>query len=30
MASKPRVLVILTSVDKVPKSGKQIGWYLVS
>ncbi|KAM5386757.1 hypothetical protein ACJZ2D_000050 [Fusarium nematophilum] len=27
-ASKPKVLVVLTSADKVPKSGKQIGWYL--
>ncbi|KAJ3544795.1 hypothetical protein NM208_g2858 [Fusarium decemcellulare] len=27
-AQKPKVLVILTSADKVPKSGKQIGWYL--
>ncbi|KAH6952423.1 class I glutamine amidotransferase-like protein [Ilyonectria sp. MPI-CAGE-AT-0026] len=27
-ASKPRILVILTSADKVPKNGKPIGWYL--
>ncbi|KAJ4252740.1 hypothetical protein NW762_010646 [Fusarium torreyae] len=26
--SKPRILVVLTSADKVPKTGKQIGWYL--
>lgn len=26
--AKPRVLVVLTSVGKVPKSGKVIGWYL--
>ena len=26
--AKPRVLVVLTSVAKVPKSGKTIGWYL--
>ncbi|KAJ4174550.1 hypothetical protein NW754_004968 [Fusarium falciforme] len=25
---KPKVLVVLTSADKVPKTGKQIGWYL--
>lgn len=30
MAGKPKVLVILTSVDKIPKNGKTIGWYLVS
>lgn len=28
--SKPKILVVLTSADKVPKTGKQIGWYLVS
>ncbi|KAL2754819.1 hypothetical protein ACRALDRAFT_1064614 [Sodiomyces alcalophilus JCM 7366] len=27
-SSKPKILVILTSVDAVPKSGKKIGWYL--
>ncbi|WKT50434.1 hypothetical protein QSH57_015382 [Fusarium oxysporum f. sp. vasinfectum] len=26
--SKPKILVVLTSADKVPKTGKQIGWYL--
>lgn len=26
--TKPKVLVILTSVDTIPKSGKTIGWYL--
>ncbi|KAL2681183.1 hypothetical protein Neosp_008790 [[Neocosmospora] mangrovei] len=26
--SKPRILVVLTSADKVPASGKPIGWYL--
>ncbi|KAL6365338.1 hypothetical protein LRP88_01326 [Fusarium phalaenopsidis] len=25
---KPKILVVLTSADKVPKTGKQIGWYL--
>ncbi|KAF6810386.1 Glyoxalase 3-like protein 2 [Colletotrichum sojae] len=24
----PKVLIVLTSVDKIPKSGKPIGWYL--
>ncbi|EEU41423.1 uncharacterized protein NECHADRAFT_83491 [Fusarium vanettenii 77-13-4] len=27
-ASKPRILVVLTSTDKVPTNGKPIGWYL--
>ncbi|ROT39052.1 ThiJ/PfpI family protein [Sodiomyces alkalinus F11] len=27
-SSKPKILVVLTSVDAVPKSGKKIGWYL--
>ncbi|KAF5606679.1 transcriptional regulatory [Fusarium subglutinans] len=26
--SKPKILVVLTTADKVPKTGKQIGWYL--
>ncbi|KAF5573626.1 transcriptional regulatory [Fusarium pseudoanthophilum] len=26
--SKPKILVVLTSADKVPKTGKQIGWFL--
>ncbi|KAF5261613.1 hypothetical protein FOXYS1_7687 [Fusarium oxysporum] len=26
--SKPKILVVLTSAGKVPKTGKQIGWYL--
>ncbi|KAM0273251.1 hypothetical protein ACHAQH_008348 [Verticillium albo-atrum] len=26
--TKPKVLVILTSVDTIPKTGKTIGWYL--
>ncbi|SPJ71731.1 related to NonF protein, involved in nonactin biosynthesis [Fusarium torulosum] len=27
-STKPRILVVLTSADKVPRTGKQIGWYL--
>ncbi|KAI9164184.1 putative glutathione-independent glyoxalase [Paramyrothecium foliicola] len=26
--ARPRILIILTSVDKVPKSGKPVGWFL--
>nr|RBQ86940.1 hypothetical protein FVER53263_10010 [Fusarium verticillioides] len=26
--SKPKILIVLTSADKVPKTGKQIGWFL--
>ncbi|KAF5532801.1 hypothetical protein FMEXI_12212 [Fusarium mexicanum] len=26
--SKPKILVVLTSANKVPNTGKQIGWYL--
>ncbi|KAF4944204.1 hypothetical protein FGADI_12858 [Fusarium gaditjirri] len=26
--SRPKILVVLTSADNVPKTGKQIGWYL--
>lgn len=25
----PKILVVLTSVDKIPKTGKPTGWYLV-
>ena len=25
----PKILVVLTSVDKIPKTGQLTGWYLV-